>query len=356
MSSKESTSISIVSACRNERAHIQALLDCVLSQESLPDDWEVVIADGLSTDGTREIVAEYVAREPRRVRLVENRDRYTASGLNAAIRVATGRIILRMDAHTIYAPDYVRTCVELLNATGAQNVGGPARTITDGRLHTAIAAAYHSSFSSGGARFHDPDYEGWAETVTYGCWHRETLEQLGLFDESMIRNQDDELNLRLIRAGGRIWQSPRIVSWYQPRASLAGLFRQYYQYGFWKVAVIRKHRLPARWQQLIPGLFVLAQGVLLALLTAAGLAGWRLLFQLSAASYLLIAGTYLTLAVLVSLRIAARQGWYLVALLPVVFATYHMSYGLGFLWGVVKFGLLRHGGSRVGRLATELTR
>jgi len=106
-----------------------------------------------------------------------------------------------------------------------------------------VAAAFHSSFSTGGAKAHDENYEGWVDTVAYGCWRKTTLVQLGLFDEALVRNQDDELNLRLTRAGGKIWQSRAIVSWYSPRAALSSLFRQYFQYGFWKVAVIRKHGL-----------------------------------------------------------------------------------------------------------------
>ena len=161
-----------------------------------------------------------------------------------------------MDTHTEYATDYVRKCVRTLETTKACNVGGPARTKADGLCPRAIQAAYHSRFSSGGARFHDEHYSGYVDTVPYGCWRKETLIRLGLFDEQLVRNQDDELNLRLIRDGGKIWQASDIVSWYHPRSTLSSLFRQYFQYGFWKVLVIRKHRLPASWRHLIPGIFM----------------------------------------------------------------------------------------------------
>src|SRR5262249_47627952 len=150
------------------------------------------------------------------------------------------------------ASDYCRRCLEALRLTGADNVGGAARTKASGLRARAIAAAYHSRFSTGGAKFHDERYEGYVDTVTYGCWHKSTLERLGLFDETLARNQDDELNLRLVRAGGKIWQSAAVVSWYRPRSSISALCRQYFQYGFWKVAVIRKHVLPASWRHLAP--------------------------------------------------------------------------------------------------------
>src|SRR4029453_11974231 len=132
-----------------------------------------------------------------------------------------------------------------LRETDADNVGGPAHTKGIGYLQSAICAAYHSPFAVGGARFHQVDYEGDVDTVTYGCWPRKVFDQIGFFDEEFIRNQDDEFNLRLTRMGGKLWQSPRIKSWYRPRNSLRSLFRQYMQYGYWKVRVIQKHKIPA---------------------------------------------------------------------------------------------------------------
>ena len=251
--------ISIVLACRNEEKHIAGCVRSILGQARVPDEMELIVADGMSDDRTREVLSEIAATDPR-VRVVDNPGRIAATGLNAAIRAARGQIILRMDAHTEYAPDYVRRCVEVLEETGADNVGGPARTRATTYMQGAIAAAYNSPYSVGGARFHDVDYEGWLDTVTYGCWRREIFDRIGLFDEELVRNQDDEFNLRTVRAGGRIWQSPSIRSWYSPRGSLRALFAQYRQYGYWKVRVIQKHRLPASIRHLVPGAFVLALG------------------------------------------------------------------------------------------------
>src|SRR3954469_3177906 len=206
--------VSIVVACRNEKDHIREFLDSVLAQNFHGLMWEAIIADGVSEDGTRAVLAEYCAHQPQ-FRVIDNPGRIVSSGLNAAIRAARGEIIIRMDAHTRYAPDYCVLCLETLESKGADNVGGPARTNATGIHARAVAAAYHSPFCTG-ARFHDVNYEGWVDTVTYGCWRKSTFDRIGLFDENLVRNQDDELNLRLIRAGGKIWQNPRIMSWYSP--------------------------------------------------------------------------------------------------------------------------------------------
>jgi succinoglycan biosynthesis protein ExoA len=336
--------VSVIVPCRNERRHIRTFLDSVMRQETARLDWEIIIADGLSDDGTRDILAE--CRDPRLV-VIENPQRTVSAGLNAAIRMARGNIVIRMDCHTEYRNDYILRCVEVLHGTGADNVGGPARTRVSGRLARAIAAAYHSPFSTGGARFHNDNYQGYVDTVTYGCWFKSTLERIGLFDEALVRNQDDELNLRLIRAGGKIWQSPEIVSWYSPRGSLSGLFRQYSQYGFWKVAVIRKHRIPASWRHLVPGSFVIGNVALLA-----GALIFRQAFFIWLAAIVLYALGCCLAAVLA----AKNSGWDILALLPLVFAVFHVSYGLGFIVGLCYWPVAGSEAHRAGKAFTALSR
>jgi GT2 family glycosyltransferase len=322
-----------VIACRNERADIEACVRSALAQQVPPGGIEFIIADGRSDDGTRDLLMRLAQQDPR-VRVIDNPDRIVAAGLNAAIRAARGKIIVRMDAHTEYAPDYVDQCLAVLRETAADNVGGPARTKARSYMQGVIAAAYHSPFAVGGARFHNPDYEGCVDTVTYGCWRREVFERIGLFDEELVRNQDDELNLRLTKAGGKIWQSPRIKSWYAPRPSLRSLCRQYLQYGYWKVRVIQKHRLPASWRHLVPGGFLLSL-VLLGLLAL----WWPVAFW----SLLSLVSLYLMAAVVASFPAAARHGWRTLPLLPLVFACYHFSYGCGFLRGIMDFLVFRRG-------------
>lgn len=332
------TKVSVIVPCRNEVLHLRSFLESLALQETPNLEVEFLIADGMSDDGTREILAEYAAQSPR-WRCIDNPGRIVSTGLNAAIGQARGDVIVRMDAHTEFDRNYITTCLEVLQETGADNVGGPARTRAEGSWARAIAAAYNSPYSTGGAKFHDPAYEGLVDTVTYGCWQREVFSRIGLFDENLVRNQDDEFNLRLIRSGGKIWQSPRIVSWYRPRGDLRSLFRQYLQYGFWKVAVIRKHRIPASWRHLVPGTFVL----LLFLLAVAWLACLAVGFNAfwAGGAFLILLTTYMTALVVASLKVASESGWDLLALLPPVFATYHVSYGVGFLLGLMR----RPGGS-----------
>jgi glycosyltransferase involved in cell wall biosynthesis len=322
--------LTIIMACRNEARHIRQLLESLLTQETHGMTWEAIIADGMSNDGTRELLAEYSSRDAR-LRMIDNPRRVVSPGLNAAIREARGGIILRMDAHTLYAADYCWRSVQELRRTGADNVGGPARTRTQGTRARAFAAAYHSPFSTG-ARFHDETYEGWVDTVPYGCWRKETLERLGLFDETLVRNQDDELNLRLTRTGGRIWQSPAIVSWYSPRAALGALFRQYFQYGYWKAAVMRKHRLPGSWRHLVPVTFVLANIFLFAACAVTVTAGsWE--FGLAIRLWLAMVAAYAAANLTASVVAASKFGWATLPYLPAVFTVYHFSWGLGFLAG-----------------------
>jgi succinoglycan biosynthesis protein ExoA len=327
--------VSIIVACRNESKHIRELIDGILAQDFDGIGWEVIVADGMSNDGTRDIINEY-ALSHCNVVVIDNPQQIVSTGLNAAIRCARGEVIIRMDAHTTYAPDYCRRSLALLHQKGAENVGGPARTCAKGTMAKAVAAAYHSRFSTGGAAFHRVDFEGWVDTVPYGCWSKSTLESLGLFDETLVRNQDDELNLRITRAGGKIWQSPSIVSWYSPRASLRKMFSQYFQYGFWKVAVIRKHKLPASWRHLVPVCWVganiaLLVAIIVALLTAPER---QLIFAL--AMWVGMLATYLAATAVAAILTAREHGWSTLPYLPAVFATYHFSYGLGFAFGILK--------------------
>jgi GT2 family glycosyltransferase len=293
----------------------------------------VIVADGLSDDGTREKVQAIASADPR-VRLIDNPGRFVSAGLNAAIAAARGAVIVRMDAHTEYAPDYVRQCVAVLGETGADNVGGPWIARGDGYISRAIAASFQSPFGAGAARGHDPSFEGSLDTVYLGCWRREIFHSAGLFDEELIRNQDDEFNLRLMLAGGTIWQSPRIRSWYRPRSSLGALLRQYLQYGYWKVRVIWKHGRPASLRHLVPVLFVLG-------LTLGWLGGF--LYPPLWWPYGAMLASYGLLSLAFAARSAASRGWDLLPILPVVFLVYHLGYGAGFAMGVFDIVILRRG-------------
>lgn len=335
MPNNENILVSVVVPCRNEIRFIRDFLGSVVRQDVEGLNLEIMIADGMSDDGTCQILDQYARQFPG-LRVIHNPGKTAATGLNAAIRESKGEIIIRMDAHSEYAHDYIRNCVQVLIESGADNVGGPALTRADGYMAHAIALAFHTAFAIGGARFHDVQYEGYVDTVPYGCWRKSIFDRIGLFDEHLDRNQDDELNFRIISAGGRIWQSPRIVSWYRSRASLCALFRQYFQYGFWKVAVIHKHHRPASWRHLVPGTSLAGGTALMAGFIGARFAGasglnHALLFIIAS-----LAGLYCAASIGAALATAARNDWRYLPILPAVFATYHVSYGLGFLWGLLQ--------------------
>ena len=334
MTGSESIQVSVVVPCRNEIRFIRAFLDSLTRQDAAGMRIEILIADGMSDDGTRQVLEEYESAFLD-LRIIDNPEKIASTGLNAAIRAVKGEIIIRMDAHTEYAPDYIRNCVQILNETGADNVGGPALTRANGYMARAIALAYHTGFACGGARFHEARYEGYVDTVPYGCWRKSTFDRIGSFDETLDRNQDDELNLRIISQGGKIWQSPRIVSWYRPRTTLRSVFRQYFQYGFWKVAVIRKHHKLASWRHVIPGAslacgMALVCGSMVAKLSRASRLSETLLIPFG-----LLMGLYGIASLGAAAYAAAKNGWRYLPILPAVFAIYHVSYGLGFLLGLL---------------------
>jgi glycosyltransferase involved in cell wall biosynthesis len=355
MQQPSTSRVTVIVPCRNELNSLPPFLACLSAQELSGIELEVLVADGMSGDGTRELLRQFDG-SPIGLRVIDNPRKVVSTGLNRAICQSESDILIRMDVHTQYAPDYIRRCVEVLNETGADNVGGPVRTTATGYTAAAIALAFHTGFGCGGAKFHNPEYEGPVDTVPYGCWRRSTLQRIGLFDESLHRNQDDELNLRLVRAGGRIWQCPRIVSWYQPRRGLSALFRQYLQYGYWKVAVIRKHRTPAAWRHLVPPVFVASLILLPSIAAICALSGssWFALVAVSACGAIL--GLYALLSLCASIAAARHGGWRFLAVLPAVFAAYHVSYGAGFLLGLIHVPGRESGGRSVREWMTGLTR
>lgn len=335
MSSSSRPAVSIIIPCRNEFGHIRECLKSVFRQEEPPGGFEVIVADGMSTDGTCALLNQMAAREPR-LRVIDNLGKIVSTGLNAAICASHGSIIIRMDAHTEYATDYVVRCVETLENTRADNVGGPWIAVGKSLLQKTIAAAFASPYVFGGAAAHRKDFEGPVDTVYLGCWRRELFDRVGLFDEELVRNQDDEFNLRICRGGGTVWQSPKIRSCYQPRASLVALFRQYMQYGYWKVRVLKKHRLPASVRHLVPGAFVsaLVAGPFLGLISPYFYWLWIVVVLL-----------YSVYNLMVSMQIAFKSERSFLIMLPLVIGCYHVGYGYGFLCGLLDFIMLRKSGN-----------
>ena len=330
--------VSLILPIRNEAKHIRGCLESIAQQNFPHDQMEIIISDGLSTDNTKEVVETF---KPSDIPLIwlDNPDKIVPTGLNLAIRQARGDVIIRVDGHTTLASDYVQQCVLALQCSGAENVGGRMNPVGKNTFGKAVALATSSPFGVGGARFHYSTQEEWVDTVYLGAWPKEVFQKVGLFDEELVRDQDDEFNYRLREAGGKILLIPRINSWYSVRSQPKDLWKQYLQYGFWKVRVFQKHPRQMRWSQFIPPIFVLA--VLISLLIAILFSwGWKV--------PLALAGLYLLAALIATLLTAARKGWLEVCLLPFTFAILHVSYGSGFLWGLIKFR--KRWGDKVGKV------
>ena len=332
MTTLDDVLVSIVVPCRNERRCIAACLDSIMASDFPKDHLEVLVVDGMSDDGTRAIVSEIAAANPL-IRLIDNAQRTTPCALNAGIRYARGDIIVRIDAHAAYPPDYVRTLLRWMEQTGADNVGGVlvTRPGGDGLVARAIAIATAHPFGVGNSWFRiGTDRPRWVNTVPFGCYRRATLDRIGRFDEDLVRNQDDELNSRLIRAGGRILLVPDVEITYFARPTLRQLSRMYYQYGVFKPLVIRKMGAILTARQLVPGAFVatLAAGAAIAPLHPAG--AWALLA---------VAGSYAAANLAVTARVLRGKSKALFLPLVATFATMHLAYGLGFQRGVWRFGI-----------------
>ncbi len=319
--------VSVIMPIRNEGESLRESLRAVLNQDYPHDLVEIVVADGMSDDCTRNIVREFQAVHPN-LKLVDNPGRIVPTGMNAAIGVSSGQVIVRVDGHTIIDDDYVGACVDELDRSGADNVGGRMVGVGEGRFARAVALATSSPFGVGGARFHYSGEREWVDTVYLGAWRRDLFEKIGLFDEELVRNQDDELNYRLRDQGGRILLSPSIRSRYAVRATPRALFSQYFQYGFWKVRVMQKHPTQTRVRHFVPPAFVAVLASLAVL--SPGFRRPRRALR----SLLLVYGLCCAVA---GLRIASGEKNGREPLVAAVFPILHLAYGSGVLRGLVHF-------------------
>jgi glycosyltransferase involved in cell wall biosynthesis len=319
--------VSIVIPCRNEETYLARCLDSILAGDYPPDVLEVLVVNGGSSDRTAEILGRYAATQ-RGIVVLENPAGTTPAALNIGIRAASGGIIVRMDAHVFYPPDYIRRLVEGLEESGADNVGGVLETVPaeDTPTAKAIALGISHRFGVGNSHFRVGTRERReVDTVPFGCFRREVFERIGLFDEELIRNQDDEFNFRIITRGGRVLLLPDVFCCYFARRSFDQLALMYYQYGYFKPLVARKVGRLMTVRQLVPALLVAA------LLVSATLGIW---LPPARAVFALVATSYLALVLVCSADAARTHGLRCGAALAAVFPTLHFSYGAGFLLGI----------------------
>jgi succinoglycan biosynthesis protein ExoA len=320
--------ISVIAPMWNEARHIEQLV-ADLADQDFDGEVELIVADGRSTDGSVDLLRAAAEQHGLAVKVLDNPDRWVSPGLNQCLREARGDLIVRIDCHSGYPPDYLRQCARVAEETGADNVGGVFVPRGDTGIERAVGAAMDSPFGGihwtrhGDSGRHDVD------TVPYGAFRPRAFELAGVFDETLVRNQDDEFNFRLRRAGGRIVLDGSIRIFYTPRGRFRRLFRQYYEYGLWKPAVMRKHGSVVSVRSLAPILFL------------ASIAGLTLLAPFSRLALLLLvleAVVYLSAAVVFGVRAIRSKGERLSILPRVIaaFVTFHVAYGIGMAVGLLR--------------------
>lgn len=330
--------ISIIMPCRNEEKYIGKVLDNIESQDYPADHIEILIGDGASDDDTRAIIEER-QKTNNRIRLIDNPERTVPYALNRAIKAATGDLVIRLDAHSEYPDDYVSRLVRVSVEYDADNVGGVwnVHPGADTPMAEAIAMATSSPFGVGNADYRMGGKEiKEVDTVPYGCYKKEVFDRIGLFDEELTRNQDDEFNGRLRENGGRIFIIPDLQIEYYARPDLGKLAKMFYQYALYKPLVNQKLQAPATMRQFAPLILVLAIGL-----------GWlpALLWPWMGLVYAAGVISYLTLALLLGIKVAVSNGrprlWWRIF---IIFVSIHMSYGWGYVKGLMAFTLGRKKG------------
>lgn len=321
--------VSIVIPCRNEAAYIGPCLDSLVALDYDKSLLNVYVCDGLSDDGTVEIIRSYEQRYPF-IHYLENTQRTTPFALNLGLRVPGYDFAIILGAHATLHPSYIKACIRAF----AQDpqigcAGGVIENVHENEVSEAIGKAMSSVFGVGNAHFRTHTASGYVDTVAFGAYKKEVFEKCGYFDESLIRNQDDEFNYRILKAGFKIWLSPEIKCRYFVRASFAKLQRQYYQYGYWKVFVNKKHKAVTTVRQLIPALWLLflCLGWLPALLWC------PLIFP-----YLAVIAVYIGVSVAAALRLSAQPATAVRILRA--FWTLHFAYGSGYIFGIFEFLIL----------------
>jgi glycosyltransferase involved in cell wall biosynthesis len=322
--------VSVIVPCFNEQATIQQLLEAVYGQSYPINEIEVIVADGLSTDHTRDVIRDFQAYHPGlSIRIIDNIKRAIPSGLNRAIEAAQGNYIVRMDAHSIPDRNYIKNCINGLDKGLGDNIGGiwkiqPGATTW---IAKAIAVAAAHPLAVGDALYRIGGTAQEVDTVPFGAFQRGLIDKIGMFDETLLTNEDYEFNTRVRQFGGKVWLDPSIQSVYYARSSLKELSQQYWRYGYWKAQMLRRYPKTLRWRQFLPPLFVLTL-ISLGLLSLV----WYLARLLLAIIVLLYTIVIFIVGIQMSLRhkvIAMSIG------VPLAIATIHLSWGTALLWGLV---------------------
>lgn len=323
---KDIKRVSIVIPCKNEEKYISRCLKSIINSSYSKDLIEVFICDGKSQDSTIDIASYYTSNYPF-IKILYNENETTPYGLNLGIKNSTGDVIIILGAHSEIQPDYIKNCLRDLDRDkNIACVGGYIDNIYENDFSRIISYAMSSRFGVGNAYFRTGRKNGFVDTVAFGAYRREVFEKIGLFDEDLIRNQDDEFNYRVIRNGYKIFLSNKIKSKYYVRGSWEKLFKQYYQYGYWKIYVNRKHKTITSKRQIIPLFFFLFL-----------VFGLFLSFINKSFFYLFIGIIILYFISALLFSFEKTKGFSNVSKLMITFFILHLSYGLGYLEGILDF-------------------
>jgi glycosyltransferase involved in cell wall biosynthesis len=315
------TTVSFVMPIRNEEEHIQASLQSLVCQNYLGSDIEIIVVDGRSSDRTLEIVEE-IQRQYPQVRCLDNPAGNAPSAMNIGIRASRGEVIIRADGHTVYPNDYAAICVRYLEETGADNVGGPCVTVPSDDTLSArlVAAVLSSSFGVGDSKFRTGGSEGFVDTVPFGAFRRAVFDRVGMYNEALVRNQDNDLNARIRKAGGKIYLTPALTTCYHPVKKFRGLLKYAFKTSQWHIFTLRKNRYSMGVRHLVPAAFVILLSLLLAASFATPYA--RALLAATVCLYLLF-GYYF------SFRSNNGNNIAMALILPLATFCFHVSYGAG---------------------------
>ena len=320
------TYISFIMPVRNEEGFIRGSLQSLVDQSYPASECEIIVVDGRSSDGTREITEEIRERNPQ-VLYLDNPAGIVPTAMNIGIRAARGEIIIRADGHNVYPRDYAANCVKYLEETGADNVGGPWATVAaDESLSARLVAAILSSpFGVGNSKFRTSREEGFVDTVPFGAFRREIFDRVGMYNEKLVRNQDNELNARIRKAGGKIYITPALTTHYHPVKNFLGLLKYAFKTSQWHIFTLRENRGSMGVRHLAPAMFLL---LLLILLPASFASATALAFLIGILCAYILTGFYF------SLRAKAEGNWDVAAVQPFATMCFHMTYGAGTLFGL----------------------
>ena len=321
--------ISYIMPIRNESQHIDRAINSILRQDHIGIDFEIIVADGMSTDNTRMVIQELMASE-KRIKLIDNPEKIVSSGFNRALSISKGYYIIRLDGHAFLSYDFLRNCLAQFKQTNADCVGGPIKNISKGIISCAIASALQSKFGVGNVSFRDNvNSARYVDTLAFGAYNRHVFEKIGGYDIELVRNQDDEFNYRMNQNNLKIWMHPSIKSYYYNQSSICGLFKQYFSYGLFKVRVFQKRRGLASKRHIIPFLFVIFYGFLIFLHIVFGVATPLIFFSIL---YSILCFSFATYNYYKGLNRSLSLPF-----IPLCFLTLHISYGFGTLIGFIVY-------------------